>query len=93
MYTWQRGRSGRCWVRDLGVGRREEVDGEYLLCAASVLIVEVRANADWLPITVQWNGHAFEGSERLGARTLQIEAEVMMEMLCGGGGRHMGLVY
>ncbi|KAI2606647.1 hypothetical protein GGR54DRAFT_620594 [Hypoxylon sp. NC1633] len=55
-YTWKRGygeQSG-CWARRLeDNSRREEVEGEYLLCYAfDLLRVEVRANADWLLLTL-----------------------------------------
>ncbi|KAM9874790.1 hypothetical protein VDGL01_11111 [Verticillium dahliae] len=49
VYSWQRGRGGRCWVRDVGAGRRDEVDGESLLSFSSDMYIDVRRNTDWLP--------------------------------------------
>ena len=93
MYTWKRGQSGRCWVTEAGRDTSGEVEGEYLLLAGSALTVEIRANFDWLPIKVQWNGHGFEGCEEIDGKTLQIGAEEMIDMVCGGKGQHVGLVF
>lgn len=94
-YAWQRGRDGRrCWVRDLGAGKREEVDGGYLLCYASSISIDIRANADWLPITVRWNDRkqVFEGLESIGCRTLTVEETAMLDVMSGAEGEHFGFV-
>ncbi|CRK05686.1 hypothetical protein BN1723_001611 [Verticillium longisporum] len=93
-YSWQRGRGGRCWVRDEGAGRRDEVDGEFLLCFAADFSIDVRVNADWLPITMRFNSHkgVFEGFESIGGRRLEVEDRVMMQLMCDGCGEHFGVV-
>ncbi|KAL9948560.1 hypothetical protein ACHAO5_001660 [Verticillium nonalfalfae] len=94
VYSWQRGRGGRCWVRDEGAGRRDEADGEYLLCFASDMSIDVRVNADWLPITMRFNARkdVFEGFESIGGRRLEVKDTVMMQLLCGGRGEHFGVI-
>ncbi|KAI0423577.1 hypothetical protein F5Y09DRAFT_326997 [Xylaria sp. FL1042] len=82
-------------MRDLERCNREEVDGGYLLCYPSELFIEVRANADWLPLVVQWNEKAgvFEGLDGIDGRRLEVDAAVMIDVMCGGVGQHVGFVY
>ncbi|KAI2622579.1 hypothetical protein GGR54DRAFT_646880 [Hypoxylon sp. NC1633] len=96
-YTWRRGRGGKqgSWSRDLGGGDREEVSGEYLLSFSSdALSVVIRANADWLPLTVRWNDQAdvFEGFDSLDGTKLQVEPSVMIYVMCGEASQYLGLV-
>ncbi|KAL6406270.1 hypothetical protein AUP68_10441 [Ilyonectria robusta] len=93
-YTWTRGRDGRCWVGGDEAGESEEVDGEVLLCCASALAIEVRANANWLPIEVRFNENRqiFEGQASFGKRRLEVAASVMMDLMCGGKGEHIASV-
>ncbi|KAK7420719.1 hypothetical protein QQZ08_010254 [Neonectria magnoliae] len=74
LYTWKRGRDGHCWARAAGGEAHEEVDGEYLLCRATTLSVELRANADWLPIEVRYNEdtQVFEGQASVGSQRLEV---------------------
>ncbi|KAK7408617.1 hypothetical protein QQX98_009219 [Neonectria punicea] len=96
-YTWRRGRGGHCWVKDeeLELDDREEVDGGYLLCYATNLSVEIRANADWLPIEVRLNKdtQVFEGMVSIGSCRLEIGDSVMIDMMSGGKGKHAALVF
>ncbi|KAG7112290.1 hypothetical protein HYQ46_001514 [Verticillium longisporum] len=94
VYSWQRGRGGRCWVRDEGAGRRDEEDGEYLLCFGSNISIDVRVNADWLPITVRLNvqKNVFEGFESIGGRRLDVKDTVMIQLMRDGRGEHFGMV-
>ena len=93
-YTWRRGRGGRCWVSDDGVEERREVDGEFLMCCATDMSVEIRANADWLPIELRFNEdtQVFEGEARVGSRRLEVDDSVMMDMIYGGKDEHVALV-
>ncbi|KAM9877570.1 hypothetical protein VDGL01_08306 [Verticillium dahliae] len=95
VYSWQRGRGARCWVREVGAGKREEVDGGYLMCFGSDLFIDIRVNADWLPIMVRFNHdkQAFEGFESIGGRTLEVEDMVIMQLMCGGSGEHVGWIF
>jgi hypothetical protein len=56
--------------------------------------VEIRANADWLPIEVQFNEEkqVFEGQASVGSQRLEVKDWVMMDMMCGGKGAHTALV-
>ncbi|CRK25094.1 hypothetical protein BN1708_014139 [Verticillium longisporum] len=56
--------------------------------------VEIRANADWLPIEVRFNGdkQVFEGQASVGSQRLEVKDSVMMDMMCGGKGAHTALV-
>jgi hypothetical protein len=93
-YTWRRGRGDYCWVSDGEGEKAEEVDGEYLLCYATSLSIEVRANADWLPIELEFNENTemFEGQAGFGSRRLKVDYTVVMNMMCGGKGEHVALV-
>lgn len=81
-------------MRDSGAGTREEVDGEFLLSFSSNLAIEVRANADWLPLVMRWNGEAevFEGIDDIDGRRLEVDDQVMVDMMCGGVRQHTGLL-
>ena len=71
--------------------KRRGADGEYLLCCAADVSVEIRANADWLPIELRFNGdtQALEGQA---SRRLEVEDTVMMSMVGGGKGEHIASV-
>lgn len=56
--------------------------------------IEVRANADWLPIELQFNKDTqmFEGQASLGKRRLEVDCSVVMDMMRGGKGEHAASV-
>ncbi|KAL6411799.1 phospholipase [Ilyonectria robusta] len=67
-------KAGSILGRGFGAGTREEVDGGFLLCYSSDLSIEVRANADWLPLVVRWNDETevFEGMDNIDGRRLEV---------------------
>jgi hypothetical protein len=83
-YTWRRGQGDYCWISDREGEKAEEVDGEYLLCFATSLSIEVRANADWLPIELKFNEKTerFEGEAGIGSRRPEVDYLVVMDMVC-----------
>lgn len=89
----KRGEERQCWKSAID-GQQEEVDGEYLLCFAADLSIEIRANADWLPLSVRWNHEAgvFEGTEGIDGKTLQIGDATMLDLMRGGVDSHKGLI-
>ncbi|KAM0646805.1 hypothetical protein ACHAO3_008398 [Verticillium nonalfalfae] len=93
-YTWRRGRGDYCWVSDEEGEKAEEIDGEYLLCYGTSMSIEVRANADWLPIELKFNEDTqmFEGQASFGKRRLEVDCSVVIEMMCGGKGDHVASV-
>jgi hypothetical protein len=93
-YTWKRGRGHYCWVSDEKSEKDEEIPGEYLLCYATSMSIEVRANADWFPIELRYNEDTqrFEGQASFGRRRLEADCSVVMDMMCGGKGEHVALV-
>ncbi|KAK8859473.1 hypothetical protein PGQ11_010207 [Apiospora arundinis] len=95
-YIWQYGRGGDrgCWIRKFGP-ESEKVDGEYLLSYGSDLCVQIRANGDWLPVTVQWNNETdtFEGLDTLDGKMFEVDEVNMMDAMCGVVGNHVGHVF
>ena len=57
--------------------------------------VEIRANADWLPIEVRYSEdkQVFEGQASVGSQRLAVKDSVMMDMICGGKGPHTASVF
>jgi hypothetical protein len=56
--------------------------------------IEVRANADWLPIELRFNEDTqmFEGQASFGSRRLEVDLSVVVDMMCGGKGEHIASV-
>ncbi|KAK8028105.1 hypothetical protein PG991_005161 [Apiospora marii] len=85
-YIWRNGRSGHtgCWISSSGHAN-ERVDGAYLLFYAADLSVELRANGDWLPVTMRLNERTdkFEGMDALDGRMLEIDGTTMLDVMRG----------
>ncbi|KAI0890774.1 hypothetical protein F4806DRAFT_507510 [Annulohypoxylon nitens] len=86
-YAWKRTSiGGKGWVRTIDLARSEEVDGEYLLSyACDELLIECRINGDSLPFTLRWNSKAnrFESQDDIDGRKIQINANSIIDMMCG----------
>ncbi|KAI1382537.1 uncharacterized protein F4822DRAFT_435477 [Hypoxylon trugodes] len=94
-YTWDR-RNGGSWKRKSeSCHGCEHVEGEFLLCYAyDWLYIEVRANADWFPLTLRWSKKhkMFQGEGRIAGIRLQVQDMVMMDLICGSKGKHVAMV-
>ncbi|GKU07372.1 hypothetical protein FLAG1_08919 [Fusarium langsethiae] len=94
-YEWNNKRN--LWINEGAPERMREWTGEELCMMLDGLIVEVRPNSGWLPVSMQWReadedeARIFEGSDILQDWTYQITSEVMLQMLRGGG-TGMGVV-
>jgi len=55
--------------------------------------VELRANADWLPIDVRYNQAGFEGQTSGGSQVLEVKDSVVMGMTRGVRGSHTAAVF
>ncbi|KAK7972396.1 hypothetical protein PG988_006530 [Apiospora saccharicola] len=86
-YIWRNGRNGHtgCWMSNARHGN-EQIDGEHLLSYGAGLSVELRANGDWLPVTVQLNERTdrFEGTDVLDSKIYEIDGTTMLNVMCGG---------
>ncbi|GKU07779.1 unnamed protein product [Fusarium langsethiae] len=94
-YEWNNKR--KLWINEGAPERMREWTGEELCMMLDGLIVEVRPNSGWLPVSMQWceadedEVGIFEGSDILQDWTYQITSEVMLQMLREGG-TGMGVV-
>ncbi|KAH6646520.1 hypothetical protein BKA67DRAFT_662935 [Truncatella angustata] len=89
----KRGKRKQRW-KSTFISQKEEVDGEYLLTFSDVLSIEIRANADWLPIRVTWNDESglFEGTEGINGKTLQVTDVVMINVMGGVGNSYIAYI-
>lgn len=85
-YIWRNGRSGHTgrWMSSARHGN-EQVDGAHLLLYGADLSVELRANGDWLPVTVRLNERTdrFEGMDSLDGKIFEIDGTTMLNVMCG----------